>query len=104
MWAEGPLQRGFGTLYLGGPGHAPLENFENAYSQRCIFLDFGSKIKGIQDRLTVYQVTSNKVMMNWSVDCFYCLLYNNQINARTLIGQSAVGYYARKPTEKSRVF
>ena len=20
------------------------------------------------------QVTSNKVMMNWSVDCFYCLL------------------------------
>ena len=25
--------------------------FENAYSRRCIFLDFGGKIKGIQDRL-----------------------------------------------------
>ena len=31
-------------------------------------------------------------------------LYNNQINAGTLIGQSAVGYCAGKPTEKSRVF
>ena len=31
-------------------------------------------------------------------------LYNNQINARTLIGQSAVGYCAGKPTEKSRIF
>ena len=34
----------------------------------------------------------------------YQLLYNNQINARALIGQSAVGYCAGKPTEKSRVF
>ena len=31
-------------------------------------------------------------------------LYNNQINARTLIGQSAVGYCAGKPKEKSRIF
>ena len=31
-------------------------------------------------------------------------LYNNQINAHTLIGQSAVGYCAGKPTEKSRLF
>ena len=31
-------------------------------------------------------------------------LYNKQINARALIGQSAVGYCAGKPTEKSRVF
>ena len=31
-------------------------------------------------------------------------LYNNQINARALIGQSAMGYCAGKPTEKSRVF
>ena len=28
-------------------------------------------------------------------------LYNNQINARALIGQSAVGYCAGKPREKS---
>ena len=31
---------------------------------------------------------------------FMCSLYNNQINARALIGQSAVGYCAGKPTEK----
>ena len=34
----------------------------------------------------------------------YFVLYNNQINVRALIGQSAVGYCAGKPTEKSRVF
>ena len=31
-------------------------------------------------------------------------LYNNQINAHALIGESAVGYCAGKPTEKLRVF
>ena len=31
-------------------------------------------------------------------------LYNIQIEAHALIGQSAVGYCAGKPTEKSRVF
>ena len=35
---------------------------------------------------------------------FILILYNNQINARALLGQSAVGYCAGKPTEKSRVF
>ena len=30
-------------------------------------------------------------------------LYNNQINARALIGQSAMGYCAGKPTEKSQL-
>ena len=34
----------------------------------------------------------------------YISLYNNQINARALIGQSAMVYCAGKPTEKSRVF
>ena len=33
----------------------------------------------------------------------YTYLYNNQINARALIGQSALGYCAGKPSEKSRV-
>ena len=32
------------------------------------------------------------------------MFYNNQINARALSGQSAVGYCAGKPTEKSRDF
>ena len=31
-------------------------------------------------------------------------LYNNKINARALIGQSAMVYCAGKPMEKSRVF
>ena len=34
----------------------------------------------------------------------YLFLYNNQINARLLIGQSAMVYCAGKPKEKSRVF
>ena len=34
----------------------------------------------------------------------YFALYNNQINARALNGQSARGFCAGKPTEKSRVF
>ena len=32
------------------------------------------------------------------------LLYHNHFNARALIGQSAMGYCAGKPMEKSRVF
>ena len=39
-----------------------------------------------------------------SLDIVYLFLYNNQINARALIGQSAMGYCAGKPMEKSRVF
>ena len=34
----------------------------------------------------------------------YLPLYNNQIKARALIGQSAVSYCVGKPTEKSHVF
>ena len=34
----------------------------------------------------------------------YYILYNNQIKVCAPIGQSAVGYCAGKPTEKSRVF
>ena len=40
---------------------------------------------------------------NWARN-IYKLLYNDQINARDLIGQSAVGYCAGKPKEKSCVF
>ena len=35
---------------------------------------------------------------------FYQSLYNNQLNARALIGQSAMGYCAGKPMGKSRGF
>ena len=36
-------------------------------------------------------------------NCRDFALYNNQINARDLIGQSAMGYCAGKPMEKSRL-
>ena len=38
------------------------------------------------------------------IELGYHKLYNNQINARALIDQSAVGYCAGKPTEKSCAF
>ena len=34
----------------------------------------------------------------------YSFLYNNQVNVRVVIGQSAVDYCVGKPAEKSRVF
>ena len=33
----------------------------------------------------LYQVTGNKVMTNWSVDCFYCLLIFSQLKPRMII-------------------
>ena len=39
-----------------------------------------------------------------SLFALYGYLYNNKINARVLIGQSAMVYCASKPMEKSRVF
>ena len=44
------------------------------------------------------------VKFTWTKNRVYHSLYNNQINARALIGQSAVVYCASKPMEKSRVF
>ena len=44
------------------------------------------------------------VLRSLNTIVFIYILYNNQINARALIGQSAVGYCYYKPTEKSRVF
>ena len=37
-------------------------------------------------------------------DTVYYALYNNEVNARALIGHSAVSYCAGKPTDKLRVF
>ena len=49
-------------------GHAlPPGNFENAYSQRCIFLYFGGKIKGIQDRLL--SVVTDRCSYNCGLLC-----------------------------------
>ena len=54
----------------------------------------------------------DKVWENWDsydsrflhVPVIYSSLYNNQINARAMIGQSAMSYCAGKPIEKSGVF
>ena len=35
---------------------------------------------------------------------FYAVLYNNQINARALIGQSAMGYCASKHSMKRQLY
>ena len=54
-------------------------------------------------RLVIYQILlscSTNILHGLSALSFY----NNQINVCTLIGQSAVGYCAGKPTEKSRAF
>ena len=46
----------------------------------------------------------NTVYRYWLPSHNYYPLYNNKINARVLIGQSAMVYCAGKPMEKSRVF
>ena len=42
--------------------------------------------------------------MSTTLDLMEWILYNNQFNARALVGQSAVTYSAGKLMEKSRVF
>ena len=39
---------------------------------------------------------------NFAPPCNILYVYDNQVNARALIGQSAVVYCAGKPTEKSK--
>ena len=51
----------------------------------------------LQTTQVVYQPITHRNL--WSI----AFLYNNQINAHALIGQSAMVYCAGKPTEKSRV-
>ena len=46
--------------------------------------------------------TKNEIVHN--IENNHLHLYNNQVNARVLIGQSAMVYCAGKLTEKSRVF
>ena len=50
------------------------------------------------------------VLISPSFSLFFCTIYkyfhvyNNEINARALTGQSAMGYCAGKPMEKALVF
>ena len=55
-----------------------------------------------QETKTTKIVTYPLLSLASSIVCY--ILYNSQINVRALIGQSATGYCAGKPMEKSRVF
>jgi len=60
-------------LYLGGSGGMlPREILEMHSLGDAISLILGAKSRAF--RTDFYQVTGNKVVMNWSADCFYCSL------------------------------
>ena len=56
----------------GVQGHAPREILKMRTLGDAFFLILGAKSRAF--RTDFYQVTGNKVMMNCSLDCFYCLL------------------------------
>ena len=56
---------------------------------------FPARIADMRSRFSALSACCALLVTEW---------YNNQINVRALIGQSAMGYCAGKPTEKSRVF
>jgi len=61
-------------------------------------------VSQIATALQVFRQTAYKAMTEYNLKESRCSnLYNNQINARALIGQSAMVYCASKPMEKSRV-
>ena len=69
----------FGTLYLhvGGsrgmpPPPPPREILKIHTLGDAFSLILGAKSRAF--RTDFYQVTSTKVTMNWSVDCFHCLI------------------------------
>ena len=78
----------------------PVNPRKNRASSELLFkstrqVSMGCRLTRFTNSSRVLPLTSRVV---------YQLLYNNQINSRALFGQSAVGYCAGKPTEKSRVF
>ena len=67
----------------GGMPPPPPGNFENAFSLGDAFsLILGAKSRAF--RTDSYQVTGNKVMMAWSVECFYCLLIFSSLKLKKL--------------------
>ena len=84
----------------------------NVYNYADIFIE--GAFRAVECRLAQMNVFSHYCLTFSADDCLFSLndiqkvymshLYNNQISARALIGQSALGYCAGKPTEKSRVF
>ena len=67
---------------------------------------FKGKLKFFRFKIVKYEtrVFKRKTEIKPIPILYFFLLYNNQINARALIGQSALGCCYYKPKEKSRVF
>ena len=57
---------------MGSRGMLPKEILKMHTLGDAFFLILGAKSRAF--RTDFYQITGNKVMMNWSVDCFYILL------------------------------
>ena len=81
----------------------------HALHVRFCFCTFRSRSQPIND-VCVYNVSTSWEMLIFflpilkPLTLIYSTLYNNKINARVLIGQSAMVYCAGKPMEKSCVF
>ena len=79
------------------PGHS----LKNGGSRSILLLNSRENIPTLPSDTKTFEILHDKVIIR--IFSCYLTLYNNQINARALIGQSAVGYCAGKPTKKSRV-
>ena len=71
----------------------------------CILFARGEK----EGKKTEGKYQGKVISIHFEHDAIYIflkffLLHHNHFNARALIGQSAMGYCAGKPMEKSRVF
>ena len=69
-----------------------LENITTKKGKQLVYFDY----QNVNSPCSHYQL----VLFLW----FYQVLYNNQVNVRALIGQSAMVYCASKLMEKSCVF
>ena len=74
---------------------SPSNLITNITQEIFLGIHFGIYLIFVQLALFSFDIYSNVI---------YLYLYNNQINARALIGQSSMGYCASKPMKISRVF
>ena len=87
------------SLYKQLVEEVPLEKFD----ERRVNL-LKSQVIQLERQVRHSVALKFKVISSTMVSYYRYSFYNNQINACAVIGQSAVGYCAGKPTEKSLVF
>ena len=73
-----------------------LPDCDNVNTSKYIHRAFSSSF--------MFRSIHNYVRLDNKLKTCHCILYNIQINARALIGKSAMGYCAGKPRKKSHVF